>query len=64
MASGTSAVVLLAVLLALGFLLEILSCALFANWLPLLSGGCSSADVAGRVLEQGADRPTRTYPQP
>ncbi len=32
------AVVLLAILLALGFLLVILSCALWSNWLPLLSG--------------------------
>ena len=32
------AVILLAFVLALGFLLVILSCALWANWLPLLVG--------------------------
>jgi hypothetical protein len=32
------AVILLSFVLAVGFLLIILSCALFANWLPLLVG--------------------------
>ena len=32
------AVILLSFVLALGFLLVILSCALWANWLPLLVG--------------------------
>jgi hypothetical protein len=32
------AVILLSFVLALGFLLIILSCALWANWLPLLVG--------------------------
>lgn len=34
----TQAVILLAFVLAAGFLLVILSCALWANWLPLLVG--------------------------
>ena len=33
-------VILLSFVLALGFLLIILSCALWANWLPLLVGAC------------------------
>lgn len=35
---GFTAVVGLAFVLAMGFLLVILSCALWANWLPLLVG--------------------------
>ena len=35
---GTPAVILLSFVLAAGFLLVILSCALWANWLPLLVG--------------------------
>ena len=33
-----AAIILLSFVLALGFLLIILSCALYANWLPLLVG--------------------------
>ena len=40
---ATPAVILLAFVLALGFLLVILSCALWANWLPLLVGESSHA---------------------
>ncbi|WOO76406.1 Vacuolar protein sorting-associated protein 55 [Vanrija pseudolonga] len=36
MAAGLKTVIFLAFVLALGFLLVILSCALYANWLPLL----------------------------
>lgn len=36
MAAGLKTVILLSFVLAVGFLLIILSCALFANWLPLL----------------------------
>ena len=36
MAAGLKTVILLSFVLALGFLLIILSCALFANWLPIL----------------------------
>ncbi|PWN92301.1 vacuolar protein sorting 55 [Acaromyces ingoldii] len=36
MAAGLKTIILLSFVLALGFLLVILSCALFANWLPLL----------------------------
>ncbi|KAL1413811.1 Vacuolar protein sorting-associated protein 55 [Vanrija albida] len=36
MAAGLKTVIFLAFVLALGFLLVILSCALWANWLPLL----------------------------
>jgi hypothetical protein len=39
------AVILLSFVLALGFLLVILSCALWANWLPLLVGEVTRADV-------------------
>jgi len=34
-----TAVILLSFVLAVGFLMIILSCALWANWLPLLVGG-------------------------
>lgn len=40
MANKTVAVILLSFVLAVGFLLIILSCALWANWLPLLVGPC------------------------
>ena len=36
--SRAAAVILLSFVLAVGFLLIILSCALWANWLPLLVG--------------------------
>ncbi|KAN0061737.1 Vacuolar protein sorting-associated protein 55 [Thecaphora frezii] len=36
MAAGLKTIILLSFVLALGFLLIILSCALWANWLPLL----------------------------
>ncbi|KIK57800.1 hypothetical protein GYMLUDRAFT_748529 [Collybiopsis luxurians FD-317 M1] len=36
MAAGLKTVILLSVVLAVGFLLIILSCALWSNWLPLL----------------------------
>ncbi|KZO95887.1 vacuolar protein sorting 55 [Calocera viscosa TUFC12733] len=36
MAAGLKTVILLSFVLAVGFLLVILSCALWANWLPLL----------------------------
>lgn len=36
--NGNTAVILLSFILAAGFLLVILSCALWANWLPLLVG--------------------------
>jgi hypothetical protein len=36
--SQTPAVILLSFVLAAGFLLVILSCALWSNWLPLLVG--------------------------
>jgi hypothetical protein len=61
----STAVVGLAFVLAMGFLLVILSCALWANWLPLLVGeygGCcqfswetteSQADLLGLGVDLG-----------
>jgi len=40
-----TAVIFLAFVLALGFLLVILSCALYTNWLPLLVGEYPVEDV-------------------
>lgn len=38
--TGCTAVILLSFVLAVGFLMIILSCALWSNWLPLLVGAC------------------------
>ncbi|KAF5391256.1 hypothetical protein D9757_001864 [Collybiopsis confluens] len=49
MAAGLKTVILLSVVLAVGFLLIILSCALWSNWLPLLVG-------ASEYLVSAADK--------
>ena len=38
-----SAIILLSFVLAISFLLVILSCALWSNWLPLIVGECRHA---------------------
>ena len=49
-----AAVILLSFVLAVGFLLVILSCALWANWLPLLVGASVfTLLVKGRVRAGG-----------
>jgi hypothetical protein len=58
-----TAVVGLAFVLAMGFLLVILSCALWANWLPLLVGehggccqvNCKTTELQADLLELGVD---------
>jgi 1,4-dihydroxy-2-naphthoate octaprenyltransferase len=51
-----AAVILLAFVLAAGFLLVILSCALWNNWLPLLVGTFSSqAYIMARALTNSTD---------
>ncbi|KAH8929192.1 vacuolar protein sorting 55 [Atractiella rhizophila] len=66
--AGLKTIILLSFLLALGFLLLILSCALFANWLPLIVallfvlsplpnaifGRCASPDFSTDSDGQGA----------
>lgn len=46
------AVILLSFVLAVGFLLIILSCALWANWLPLLVGACCHCSIPTKVSHE------------
>jgi hypothetical protein len=52
----TPAVILLSFVLALGFLLVILSCALWANWLPLLVGESRLHSFFATSHDQGFER--------
>jgi hypothetical protein len=45
------AVILLSFVLAVGFLLIILSCALWSNWLPLLVGMCNLLLLTARSID-------------
>jgi hypothetical protein len=45
MAAGLKTVILLSFVLAVGFLMIILSCALYSNWLPLIVGGFKSSPL-------------------
>ena len=51
------AVILLSFVLALGFLMIILSCALYANWLPLLVGAPPSLLTCKLVFNNGIWQP-------
>lgn len=46
-----AAVILLSFVLAIGFLLIILSCALWSNWLPLLVGTSSATHAVSRLAD-------------
>ncbi|KAG2157120.1 vacuolar protein sorting 55 protein [Suillus clintonianus] len=52
MAAGLKTVILLSFVLAVGFLLIILSCALWANWLPLLVGAYGLRVLSAGILIQ------------
>ena len=58
------AVILLSFVLAVGFLLVILSCALWANWLPLLVGACSVSRYPSSLAEGAQSQPSLSSSRP